>query len=102
MRPERVRETIMRCITPSLAPLVLPDTVSRRIILTGLAVAGVCAVSQPGTSQVKMLTRRGTPQLMAGPFYPLNRLTDEDADLTRIAGKTGQASGTIIDLIGHG
>jgi protocatechuate 3,4-dioxygenase beta subunit len=38
---------------------------------------------------------------MPGPFYPLNRSADEDADLTRIAGRTGQASGTIIDLIGQ-
>ncbi|MGH6952230.1 MAG: hypothetical protein ACREH4_15315 [Vitreimonas sp.] len=36
-----------------------------------------------------------------GPFYPLTRPPEEDADLTTIFGVPGRAQGTIIDLVGQ-
>ncbi len=83
--------------TPALGNEKSPFLMSRRATVTGLA-AGVGAISIAATEP---LTRRGTPQLTLGPFYPLHRTSDEDADLTRIAGRSGRAQGTIIDIIGR-
>jgi len=36
-----------------------------------------------------------------GPFYPVIRPADSDADLTHIAGRAGRAQGEVIQLIGR-
>jgi protocatechuate 3,4-dioxygenase beta subunit len=41
-----------------------------------------------------------TPSLTLGPFYPVLRPADTDADLTRIAGRSSRAQGEVIQLIG--
>ncbi|MBX9574382.1 MAG: hypothetical protein K2X07_01945 [Caulobacteraceae bacterium] len=41
-----------------------------------------------------------TPSVTLGPFYPVIRPADSDADLTRITGRTGRAQGQVIQLIG--
>lgn len=47
----------------------------------------------------------GAPTLTAespmGPFYPLRRPGDADADLTRVAGRRGRASGQVIEVSGR-
>ena len=42
-----------------------------------------------------------TPTQPEGPFYPITPQKDKDADLTRVAGKTGIAKGEIIDIFGQ-
>ncbi len=42
-----------------------------------------------------------TPRDAEGPFYPITPQKDKDADLTRVAGKTGTAKGTIIEIYGQ-
>lgn len=42
-----------------------------------------------------------TPLETLGPFYPVSRPGDQDADLTRIAGKNGRALGEVIELSGR-
>lgn len=42
-----------------------------------------------------------TPRQSAGPFYPVQLPLDDDNDLTQIAGRSGQAQGTITDLSGR-
>ena len=42
-----------------------------------------------------------TPNLMVGPFYPLTKPLDRDADLTRVRGRKGQAAGQIVDVRGR-
>jgi len=42
-----------------------------------------------------------TPSQTAGPFYPPVLPLDDDADLTRVAGTTGQAAGRITELTGR-
>lgn len=42
-----------------------------------------------------------TPESPMGPFYPVDRLADHDADLTRIMGRDGRALGTVIELTGR-
>ncbi|MGC1951004.1 MAG: protocatechuate 3,4-dioxygenase [Gammaproteobacteria bacterium] len=44
---------------------------------------------------------RATPPQMAGPFYPINPLLDDDNDLTRVAGRTKLARGEITELSGR-
>jgi protocatechuate 3,4-dioxygenase, beta subunit len=88
----------MFCPTPELTARAPVLTVSRRQILTGFAsLAGAsAAIAIP----VEPLTRRGTPQLTTGPFYPLDRPFDQDWDLTRVHGGRGVAQGIIMELQG--
>jgi protocatechuate 3,4-dioxygenase, beta subunit len=45
--------------------------------------------------------RRNTPSQVLGPFYPVEKPLDQDADLTVVAGKGGHAVGQIIHLRGR-
>jgi protocatechuate 3,4-dioxygenase, beta subunit len=45
--------------------------------------------------------RLSTPEIAMGPFYPVLKPLDKDADLTTIAGKTGRAEGKIVHLTGR-
>jgi protocatechuate 3,4-dioxygenase beta subunit len=87
----------MLCPTPPIAKKPLALALQRRQLLTGmvaLAGAGPLCAREP-------LTRRGTPQLTTGPFFPLSRPSDQDWDLTRVAGGTGIAQGVIIEVRGR-
>ena len=42
-----------------------------------------------------------TPYQGEGPFYPLELPLDQDNDLTRVAGRSGHAKGTIVDVGGR-
>ena len=42
-----------------------------------------------------------TPEQIMGPFYPLSKPLDRDADLTVIKGKRGRAQGKVIHLMGR-
>lgn len=87
----------MPCPTPALGAKQPSVIVGRRQILTGLAAlasAGVVLAREP-------LTRRGTPQLTTGPFYPLDRPSDQDWDLTHVPGRSGVAQGVIMELRGR-
>ena len=46
-------------------------------------------------------TQRRTPSQVLGPFYPVEKPVDQDADLTVIAGKTGRAAGQVIEVTGR-
>jgi protocatechuate 3,4-dioxygenase beta subunit len=73
------------------------DLLGRRVVLRsavavgGLAIAGSARAALP----------RFTPNQVMGPFYPVLKPLDQDADLTRIAGKSGRAEGEIIHLMGR-
>lgn len=78
----------------------LPSGLSRRTVVFGAASAGALAV--PVAAQLATdVMLRGTPQLTTGPFYPVLRPLDEDADLTRLRGRPGLAQGQIIDVAGR-
>ena len=87
----------MLCPTPTVWAKRPSFAIERRQLLTGLAVlagaAPLCA-REP-------LTRRGTPQLTNGPFFPLSRPTDQDWDMTHVTGKAGLAKGVIMELRGR-
>ncbi len=42
-----------------------------------------------------------TPRQTEGPFYPMTKPADQDADLTQIAGRPGRAQGEAIELTGR-
>jgi protocatechuate 3,4-dioxygenase, beta subunit len=45
--------------------------------------------------------KKPTPEQVMGPFYPVIKPPDQDADLTVIAGKPGKAKGQVINLMGR-
>ena len=72
-------------------------TFSRRRALgmsLGLAMSGFLS-----SALAQSLKR--TPGEIVGPFYPVLKPLDQDADLTMIAGKTGRAQGQVIHLTGR-
>ena len=89
----------MPCPTPSLGSQRRALDVSRRHVLVGLG-SGVLATSAACRAPVEPLTRRGTPQLTMGPFYPLDRPPEVDWDMTRLPGRPGVARGVIMELRG--
>lgn len=77
-----------------------PNGISRRAMVIGALSAGVFA--GPSAAQISTnVLLRGTPQLTLGPFYPVVRPLDDDADLTAVRGELGVAKGTIIDIAGR-
>ncbi len=74
--------------------------ISRRAVFAGAAIAAIGAASG-AMAQETALVRRGTPQLTLGPFYPLTRPPEEDADLTTMFGVPGRAQGVIMGLVGR-
>jgi protocatechuate 3,4-dioxygenase beta subunit len=45
--------------------------------------------------------RPATPNLTAGPFYPVRKPVDRDADLTVVRGRRGKAKGQVIHVTGR-
>ena len=70
----------------------------RRNALRALA-AALIAPAAPAIAQPPALTL--TPSQPEGPFYPKALPADRDSDLTRITGRTGQASGTPLYFSGR-
>ena len=75
---------------------------SRRDLLRLIGIAGGTIAA--GTV-AQLLAQSGmlpeTPNLTLGPFYPLTKPLDQDADLTMIRGHHQRASGQVIHLTGR-
>jgi protocatechuate 3,4-dioxygenase beta subunit len=72
----------------------------RRKVL-GMAVAsGLTLLTAPLRSIAQQVTRR-TPAQILGPYYPVIKPTDQDTDLTMIAGRPGRAQGQVIYVAGR-
>lgn len=89
----------MPCPTPSLGSGKHALQLSRRNVLVGIG-SGVLATGAACRAPVEPLTRRGTPQLTMGPFYPLDRPAEVDWDLTRLPGRAAIAQGVVMDVRG--
>jgi len=74
--------------------------ISRRQVL-GLAVAGGSVVLFGSVRTVCAQAFRRTPDQIMGPFYPVVKPLDQDADLTTIAGKPGRAEGQVLHVMGR-
>ena len=75
------------------------DRPSRRALLRLSGMAGLlCAAG--GTPAPAQTTRR-TPAQILGPFYPVVKPLDQDADLTVVAGRPGRAAGQPVEVSGR-
>ena len=73
---------------------------SRRHLL-GMAVAVGGLAMAGGVRAVFAQALRRTPDQILGPFYPVVKPLDQDADLTTIAGKPGRAEGQVMHVMGR-
>lgn len=71
---------------------------SRRQVLAGGVALG--ATTPLMAQDLLEVLAKSTPPQQLGPFYPTVRPLDQDADLTRLSGSGGTASGKIIDIFG--
>jgi protocatechuate 3,4-dioxygenase beta subunit len=62
---------------------------------------GGYALSPPSARLLARQRLRRTPDQILGPFYPLIKPPDQDADLTAVSGKVGRAKGQVIRLTGR-
>lgn len=71
---------------------------SRRLFTqAGLASAGLVV----GARALALADRKVTAESPMGPFYPVDHPAESDTDLTRLAGHSGRASGTVIEVTGR-
>jgi protocatechuate 3,4-dioxygenase beta subunit len=71
----------------------------RGILRTALGFGGIAAVHRIGPAWASSLTE--TPAQTAGPFYPVSRPLDSDADLTLVQGRSARAQGRIVHVMGR-
>jgi protocatechuate 3,4-dioxygenase beta subunit len=67
---------------------------TRRSFLRGSVGAAAMVASAP-------LLAATTPKQTEGPFYPVHEQRDTDADMTRIEGRAGQATGEVVEVSGR-
>ena len=70
----------------------------RRRYLVGM---GALFVAPLAATPVLADERAPTPRMTEGPFYPRQFPKDVDGDLTRVAGRSGIAQGTVLDVHGR-
>ena len=57
-----------------------------------------CGAGGPRSAADKL---RRTPTQMLGPFYPLEKPLDDDADLTLVKGRKERAKGQVVHVMGR-
>ena len=94
----------MTKVTTACSGNVLPCTggdhrpVRRDAILKALSLAGLGLL--PGMSRAEEAVKPTWMEII-GPYYPVEKPADQDADLTMIAGRTERAAGNILYLSGR-
>lgn len=71
----------------------------RAILRAALGIGGLAALSSVRGWPASGLLP--TPVQTRGPFYPITRPLDTDADLTQVRGRKGRAQGQVIELAGR-
>jgi len=79
----------------------MPQKPSRRDALEKIAAASALTLIAPGLLLPQNPNLRLTPEQIMGPFYPVLKPLDRDADLTVVKGKKGKAQGQVIQLMGR-
>jgi protocatechuate 3,4-dioxygenase beta subunit len=69
--------------------------------ITRRRVIGMAAGTLASTAMAADPLLGQTPPQVLGPFYPVRKPTDHDADLTRVAGKAGRAAGQVLHIAGR-
>ena len=62
---------------------------------------GAAALAPLAATPALAQERAATPRMTEGPFYPRSFPQDVDADLTRVAGRTRAAEGTLLEVTGR-
>lgn len=62
-----------------------------------LLIGGLAALTLPARAAKRQITVNQT----IGPFYPVSRPLDQDADLTVVRGRQGRPKGQIIEVVGR-
>ena len=76
--------------------------ISRREMLgNALALGGLALAHPVGSIFAQEAGRQITPSQGMGPFYPLLKPLDRDADLTVVRGRQGRARGQVVHLAGR-
>jgi protocatechuate 3,4-dioxygenase beta subunit len=75
------------------------DELSRRRVM-GMSL-GLGASVLLGAGPLAAAPLRRTPTQVLGPYYPVVKPLDQDADLTLISGKTQRAAGQILHVMGR-
>jgi protocatechuate 3,4-dioxygenase beta subunit len=73
----------------------------RQMLEMAIGLGGFTLTGGLGSISAQEIKRILTPEQIMGPFYPLVRPLDQDADLTVIKGRRGQAEGKVIHLSGR-
>ncbi len=71
----------------------------RQMLKIGLGFGGLAILGGDGFAQTT--ERVVTPEVGMGPFYPMLKPLDKDADLTQVKGQKGVAAGAIIHVAGR-
>jgi protocatechuate 3,4-dioxygenase, beta subunit len=99
-----VRESKMMMVKSRYARNSMPCTAfdqhsgRREVMVKTAAVMGSLLLPRFGRAQEP---RKPTWMEIIGPFYPVEKPTDQDADLTQIEGRTERAQGEILYLSGR-
>ena len=79
----------------------MPQKPTRRDALEKIAAAGALTLIDPGLFFAQGQNLSLTPEQIMGPFYPVIKTLERDADLTVVNGKRGKAQGQVIQLMGR-
>ncbi len=82
-------------------PEALPALSRRHMLHAMLALGATGAMALPRAARAADAARVATPSNALGPFYPAQKPTDSDADLTQVAGRPQRAAGTILYTSGR-
>lgn len=74
------------------------NSLMTRRAFAGSAMAAAALIATRGSAEEAI---RGTAGSPIGPFYPVERLAEEDADLTWIKGHSQRATGNVIEVTGR-
>lgn len=77
----------------------MDNDISRRRWLKGAGIAAGALFTPSWAAWAARLA--ATPAMAEGPFYPPELPLDSDNDLTHVKGRTGVASGVVLDLTGR-
>jgi protocatechuate 3,4-dioxygenase, beta subunit len=73
----------------------------RRFVAIAPLAMGALAGGLPSPVSGQSAAPRETADLVTGPYYPLVKPRDTDADLTVVRGRHGRAAGQVVHLGGH-
>jgi protocatechuate 3,4-dioxygenase, beta subunit len=81
-----------------MATYSIRDLSRREILRMSAVLSAASLVSTPFA--VGQTAAHRTPEQILGPFYPL-KVLDQNADLTRVPGRSGRAEGQILNVMGR-